>query len=100
MRKLVENMVIIGKKTFLKKDKSQRYFVVTTVSPCTPKQLNEGCLGLAARDVFVKEKYWQSITEEDFHRDIEFTYGSDEYGNPVPNGHIFVEDENEPSDSK
>ena len=83
-------MIIVGKKKFLKKDKSANCYVVTVLVDYSENQKANGCLGLAAKDVFISETYFNSLTENDFNRECIFDYDMNSSGSPEPCGHRFA----------
>lgn len=84
-------MIIVGKKKFLKKDKSGDCHVLTCLVEFSDNQISNGCEGLSATDVFVQEKLFNSITKADFNKECIFEYGMNSFGRPEPVGIRFAE---------
>ena len=85
-------MIIVGKKKFLKKDKSGYCYQANCLVEFSDNQKAGGCIGLEAKGVFISEKYYNKLTEEDFNRECEFTYGMSPFGTPEPVGHMFAKE--------
>ena len=84
-------MIIVGKKKFLKKDKSGNCHVLVCLVDFSDNQKESGCEGMAASDVFVDEKFFNKVTSEHFNRECIFDYGMNSFGKPEPIGIRFAE---------
>lgn len=77
-------MKIIGKDTFLGKDKQTWYFKAILEVPFSENKKQQGCLGVNTSDVFIEETFWHRLKEEHMNRECMWVYGSDQYGRPIP----------------
>lgn len=77
-------MIIVGKKKFLKKDKSSYCHVLVCLTDFTDNQCEGGCEGMAATDVFVEEKFFNKVTSADFNRECIFDFNMNSFGRPEP----------------
>ena len=77
-------MIVVGKKKFLKKDKSSYCHVLTILTDFTDNQRAEGCEGMASSDVFISEKFFNEVTSEYFNRECIFDYAMNSFGHPEP----------------
>lgn len=84
-------MVIVGKKKFLKKDKSGNCHVLICLCEFSDNQRESGCEGMAANDVFVDEKFFNKVTSAEFNRECIFDYGMNSFGKPEPIGIRFAD---------
>lgn len=83
-------MIIVGKKKFLRKDKSGYCHVLTCLVEFSDNQRESGCEGMSATDVFVEEKFFNEVTKECFNRECIFEYGMNAFGKPEPCGIKFA----------
>ena len=83
-------MIIVGKKKFLKKDKSGNCHVLVCLADFSDNQKESGCEGMAASDVFVDEKFFNKVTAEDFNKECIFDYRMNSFGKPEPVGIRFA----------
>ena len=84
-------MIIVGKKKFLKKDKSSYCHVLVCLIEFSDNQLEGGCEGMSAKDIFVEERFFNKVHAEHFNRECIFDYGMNSFGNPEPIGIRFAE---------
>lgn len=84
-------MIIVGKKKFLKKDKSANCHVLVCLVEFSDNQRESGCEGMAATDVFVDEKFFNKVTSNEMNRECIFDYGMNSFGKPEPVGIRFAE---------
>lgn len=85
-------MQIIGKKTFLGKDKETWRYVLNIIIPMSDRNKQAGGIGFDITDsVFVSKDYWDKVKEEDLFRDVVFDYTTNSYGKPEPCGHRFMD---------
>lgn len=84
-------MIIVGKKKFLKKDKTNYCYVLVCLTDFSDNQKEGGCEGMAASDVFVEEKFFNSVTPADFNKECIFDYDMNSFGKPEPVGIRFAE---------
>lgn len=84
-------MIIVGKKKFLKKDKSSYCYVLTCLVEFSDNQRESGCEGLAANDIFVEEKFFNKVHREHMNKECIFDYGMNSFGRPEPIGIRFAE---------
>ena len=85
-------MIIVGKKRFLRKDKSSYCHVLTCLVDFSDNQKAAGCIGMSATDVFVEEKFFEQVTPDYFNRECEFVYGMNSFGRPEPISIVFAEE--------
>jgi len=85
-------MIVVGKKKFLKKDKSAYCYVVNVLIDFSDNQRASGCLGMEIKDLFISEKFFNQIDEGCFGRECEFTYGMSSFATPEPVGLMFADE--------
>ena len=83
-------MVVVGKNSFLKKDKTGMCYVLVCIVDFSDNQLNAGALGHNARNIFISKDFYDRVQEEHFNRECLFDYGTNSFGSPEPVGFIFA----------
>lgn len=84
-------MILVGKRMFLKKDKSGYCYMVGFLRAYLPEEMQEGAVGYAVKEVFVTESVYSQITSSDINREFVFDYGINRFGNPDICGIRFQE---------
>ncbi|MGN0506414.1 MAG: hypothetical protein ACI4FZ_07625 [Lachnospiraceae bacterium] len=85
-------MQIIGKKTFLGKDKETWRYILNIIVPMSDRNIKAGGIGFdTTESVFVSREYWEKVKEEDLFRDVVFDYAANSFGKPEPCGHRFMD---------
>lgn len=78
----VSSMILVGKRKFLKKDKSGYCFMVGFLREFVAEEKEEGALGYATKETFVTEAVYNQIGASDINREFVFEYGINRFGNP------------------
>lgn len=87
----VNSMVLVGKRKFLKKDKSGYCYMVGFLREFVAEEKEEGALGYATKESFVTEAVYNQIGASDINREFVFEYGINRFGNPDICGIRFAE---------
>ena len=87
----VGSMVLVGKRKFLKKDKSGYCFMVGFLREFVAEEQEEGAVGYAVKESFVTEAVYNQIGSSDINREFVFEYGINRFGNPDICGIRFAE---------
>lgn len=77
-------MIIVGKNTFSKKDKSGMCYQINCLVPFSDTQKAAGCDGQSILQIFVSLEFWEKVSNSDYNRECEFDYGMNSFGKPEP----------------
>lgn len=76
-------MLLVGKKSFAKKDGSGFCYMVGCVCEFSDREKAAGSIGQAVAEKFVDKAVWDSIKPEDIGKEFVFDFGMDMVGRPV-----------------
>lgn len=85
------SLTLIGKKKFLKKDKSGYCYMVSAIRSFTDEERLSGNIGYAVTENFIPEEAWAQIQESDIHKEFIYDYGMGLYGKPEIIGIRFAQ---------
>lgn len=75
---------LVGFKRFTSK-KGKRYCVIHLVTPYGQRDLDDGCFGSQAEDIFLPDDLFDLLTVKDLNKDVEVIY-------EISSGRAFVTD--------
>lgn len=84
------SLLLVGKKKFLKKDKSGYCYMVSALRKYEAEELESGNIGYAVTENYVPETAWYELNESDMNKEFVFDYGMGKYGKPEITGIIFA----------
>lgn len=89
------SLTLLGRKKFLKKDKSGYCYMLSAMRPFDEEEIASGNLGYAITENFIPQEAWEQIQQSDINREFVYDYGMGKYGKPEITGIIFAQDKKE-----
>ena len=83
-------LTLVGRKKFLKKDKSGYCFMVSALRKYEADEMENGNFGSAVQENYVPEGAWYELKESDVGKEFIYDYGMGKYGKPEITGIIFA----------
>jgi len=89
---ILESMTVINKRNFYGTkgaNENKPFWVIDVLQPLPAAAIQNGSFGYEIKTFFLEKEQWLKLDASIVGQKVSFTYGSDDYGNPVVTGINF-----------